>query len=379
MQSEASISHSKPDASRKRYLTLDGLRGVASLMVVLFHSELIGTWAPRFGYLSVDLFFLLSGFVLAEAYYPRFNLGMEAREFIFVRVVRLYPMYALGLMLGLGAAFVNPFLVQRTPATIGVSFVANLFGLPSPLLDHFQKICFNLVFPLNGPCWSLFFEFWIANLVFVLLRNISRGKTLFFLISACGLGLLITEKNFYTLNVGYNWTDFLAGFPRVGFSFFCGVSISSLYRLNRPKIRLPSWLFIIALPIILSAPLDGRLAHLYEIVCVLLIFPVLIYFGADAVERNPWFGEILGDASYAIYTIHYPLLIFVAWVVGKFAIQHNLSLQIAFVVALIPIGFVLSRADLWARNAFIRWAIQRPWADFPNRDSSRTSALPQVP
>jgi peptidoglycan/LPS O-acetylase OafA/YrhL len=135
---EAFISHSKPGGSRKRYLTLDGLRGVASLMVVLFHSDLIGTWRPRFGYLSVDLFFLLSGFVLAKAYYPRFNLGMAPREFIFVRVVRLYPMYVLGLLFGLGAAFVNPFVLQRTAKAVSISFVANLFGLPSPPLDNFQ-------------------------------------------------------------------------------------------------------------------------------------------------------------------------------------------------------------------------------------------------
>jgi peptidoglycan/LPS O-acetylase OafA/YrhL len=375
---EASISHSKPDGSRKRYLTLDGLRGVASLIVVLFHSDLIGTWRPRFGYLSVDLFFLLSGFVLAEAYYPRFNVGMAPREFIFVRIVRLYPMYVLGLLLGLGAAFVNPFLLQRTAKAIGVSFVANLFGLPSPPFDNFQATDINLIFPLNLPFWSLFFEFWVANLLFVLLRNLNRRKTLFFLIFACGLGLLITEKSFYTLSVGYNWTDFLAGFPRVGFSFFTGVFISTVHRSNRLKFRLPSWLVIISLPLLLSAPLDGRLAHLYELVCVLLIFPAFVYVGIDAVERRPWLGEALGDASYAIYTIHYPLLLLVIWLLEKFAIQHSLSLQIAFVVALIPTGFVLSRADIWVRKTFIRWAIQRRRADFPNRDSSPTSARPQV-
>jgi peptidoglycan/LPS O-acetylase OafA/YrhL len=373
---EASASHSKPDGSRKRYLTLDGLRGVASLMVVLFHSQMIGTWLPRFGHLAVDLFFLLSGFVLAEAYYPRFNLGMGAREFIFVRVARLYPLYFLGLMLGLGTAFVSPLLIQPTAKAIGACFVANLFGLPSPPLENFQVAGGSLIFPLNIPFWSLFFEFWVANLIFVLLRNILLGKALFFLISACGLGLLITEKIFYTLSVGWHWTDFLAGFPRVGFSFFTGVFISTVHRSKRLKIRLPSWLVIISLPILLSVPLDGRLAHLYELACLLLIFPVLIYLGADAVERRPWVGEALGDASYAIYTIHFPLLIFVAWVLGKFAMQHSLTLQIVFVGALIPIGLVLSRTDLWVRKAFIRWATQRRWANFQNRDSRGASAVP---
>jgi hypothetical protein len=79
-------------ATKRRYVALDGLRGMAALIVMALHSgRFLGVWVPRFGYLAVDLFFLLSGFVLAYSYEHRFRLGMAASEFLIARVVRLYP------------------------------------------------------------------------------------------------------------------------------------------------------------------------------------------------------------------------------------------------------------------------------------------------
>jgi peptidoglycan/LPS O-acetylase OafA/YrhL len=87
---------------KSRFGTLDGLRGVAVMVVVLYHAGIIfGAWISRFGYLAVDLFFALSGFVLSHAYDNRFVGGMRVAEFLYLRVVRLYPLYFLGLVLGL--------------------------------------------------------------------------------------------------------------------------------------------------------------------------------------------------------------------------------------------------------------------------------------
>lgn len=65
-----------------RYVTLDALRGVAALLVVWYHYNLnIGGLGLRFGYLAVDLFFILSGFVLAKSYDPRFQAGRTSLGF----------------------------------------------------------------------------------------------------------------------------------------------------------------------------------------------------------------------------------------------------------------------------------------------------------
>jgi hypothetical protein len=93
---------------KSRFGTLDGLRGVAMMVVVLFHAGIIfGAWVPGFGYLAVDLFFALSGFVLSHAYDNRFVAGMRVAEFLYLRVVRLYPLYFLGLVLGLCVDRIN--------------------------------------------------------------------------------------------------------------------------------------------------------------------------------------------------------------------------------------------------------------------------------
>jgi hypothetical protein len=107
------------------------------------------------------------------------------------------------------------------------------------------------------------------------------------------------EKTFHRLDVGADWNSFLAGFCRVGFSFYCGVAISNFYPLIRPKIRFPSWLIVLTLPILLSIPFEGgALAHLYELACVLLIFPVLIFFrshrcGAKALDGRDFRRGVL--------------------------------------------------------------------------------------
>jgi peptidoglycan/LPS O-acetylase OafA/YrhL len=337
-----------------RFVTLDALRGIAALMVVLFHAgRVLGAWMPRFGYLAVDLFFILSGFVIAHSYDRRFAAGMGTLEFLSLRAIRLYPLYFIGLVLGVSVATINPAFIDASFGNVGTSFFLNLFGLPWPV-EEFQAPGYRVLFPLNLAFWSLFLEFWIANLAFATLWKFLRWKMLFFIIVVSAVGLLLSEKNFYTMDVGSKWNYFAGGFPRVFFSFFSGVAISRVHRLSAPARTLPSWLFIIVLPIILSFPLEDRAAHVYELVCVFIIFPLLIFFGAAATERRPKIGEVLGDASYAIYTIHYPALTIVAWFLTKMALNLNLLVQFCFAAAMVPTALGVGRIDVRLRQRLFR-------------------------
>jgi peptidoglycan/LPS O-acetylase OafA/YrhL len=83
-----------------RLLTLDGMRGLAAILVVVYHFEVVVKLVPS-GYLAVDFFFLLSGLVIARTYAPRFEDGLKTRDFFVHRIIRLYPLFFVGLLLGL--------------------------------------------------------------------------------------------------------------------------------------------------------------------------------------------------------------------------------------------------------------------------------------
>jgi len=325
-------------------------------MVVLFHSgHGLGTWMPRFSYLAVDLFFLLSGFVLATKYEPRFQRGLTTSEFFIARVVRLYPLYLLGLILGACLARFGPDIRGLTAEGSAVGFLFGLAGLPSHVLHHGG----SYIFALNPPFWSLFFEFWVANVIFVLFRNALNWQALAALILVSGLGLVVSEKLGYGDDVGFVWNTFAPGFARVGFSFFFGVAIARIYKTRPPKLHLPSWLFVVALPVMLSLPLNGPLATRYELACVFLLFPAMIYWGAGAIERRPAIGALLGDASYALYTIHYPLLALFCWLLLKFGIEPSLTMQFLFLLMAAALASGLSAADRHASSMLTAWI--RPW------------------
>ena len=321
-------------------------------MVVLYHTgHRLGTWTPRFGYLAVDLFFVLSGFVIAYSYEPRFRRGMRRSEFIVARIVRLYPLYVLGLVLGTCVALLNLDLHGLTLKGDIIGFCLGLFGLPSSTLFQGQRFLFSM----NPPFWSLFFEFWVANVALIVLRERLTWKVLATLILVCGASLVICEKLLYTSGVGFEWVSFAWGFPRVGFSFFCGVAIARLHRSRPPGLMLPSWVFVLTLPVLLSLPLGGALAHRYELACVFVFFPALVYWGAAGVERRPWLGAALGDASYALYTIHYPLWVLASWVLYKFAVAPSLILEFLFLLMVTPLAWGLSLADMRVRAVLMAW------------------------
>jgi peptidoglycan/LPS O-acetylase OafA/YrhL len=323
----------------RRYFALDGMRGIAAAAVILVHtaSSIAPAWSePHFGFLAVDLFFLLSGFVLAYSYDRAFARGMTAIQFMRKRFVRLYPLFALGLILGLGLRIIPTI---RDATTTGgamsghemiISSLFNAFMLPAPNGEHN-----HFVFPADLPAWSLFLEIWVANLMFACLWKRLQGRTLAVFIGAMVLLGLANEAVFHTWSVGAVWSNFVGGFVRVGFSFMVGVALARIHASRPPRLPVPCWLIWAALLALLFAPLSHGVGHAYELICVFILFPALIYFGAEGIDKRPWIGSALGEASYGAYTLHIPLLSLLCYLVPAAILRPSPLYGIAFALGVI--------------------------------------------
>jgi peptidoglycan/LPS O-acetylase OafA/YrhL len=174
----------------QRYATLDGLRGVAAFFVVCYHTHIFrgsSAIAPH-GYLAVDFFFLLSGFVIASAYEKKIVAGFTVTEFFKHRVIRLYPIALAGVLLGalrlLAHYTINPFESEPAP-WIALAILLNVLILPLWSQTHFR----GELFPANGPVWSLFGEF-LVNLGWSVLASLKLPFTVIaLLLAASGIKL----------------------------------------------------------------------------------------------------------------------------------------------------------------------------------------------
>lgn len=146
-----------PSQPRGHFLTLDALRGVAALAVLVLHMPPL-TGLVFHAYLAVDLFFIMSGFVIAHAYERRLLAGWSPGDFIRTRVVRLWPLYLLGTAVG-AAVFAGVAGDAVGFAVLGVLVAAAVVMMPLPLGAEVQ------IFDLNRPAWSLFFEM-VANVLY---------------------------------------------------------------------------------------------------------------------------------------------------------------------------------------------------------------------
>jgi peptidoglycan/LPS O-acetylase OafA/YrhL len=196
MDTALAASSTNATAPRKsHYVVLDGLRGIAALMVVMFHT--FEAYADNdstrqiinHGYLAVDFFFLLSGFVIAYAYDDQWG-EMTQWQFYRRRLIRLQPMVVLGSVIGAALFYVQAGAlfpkIAGTPVwemLLVMLLGCTMLPLPKPL----DIRGWDEIHPLNGPAWSLFFEY-IANIAYALiLRKLSNRVLAVLMILAAGL------------------------------------------------------------------------------------------------------------------------------------------------------------------------------------------------
>lgn len=318
-------------STKSHYPILDGLLGVAAIIVVTFHlTEPLGTGhldiLVNHGYLAVDFFFLLSGFVIGYAYDDRWQ-KMSLGTFFKRRIERLQPMAILGMTLGaIGFYFTDSTiwpLIHTVP--LWKMLLVMLIGytiLPIPLSLDIRG--WQEMHPLNSVGWSLFFEY-IANILYAIgIRKLSKtALAILVLISAVALAhLAITSPNG---DVSGGWTlnmeQLRIGLTRTMYPFFAGLLLS---RVSKPSQIKYAFLYCsLLLAITLYMPRIGGAEHLwmngvYESICIIIIFPLIVYLGTSGTiqtQREYRVCKFLGDISYPLYLVHYPIVYFyVAWI-----------------------------------------------------------------
>jgi len=325
----------------KRFFALDGIRGIAAIAVVLRHigSLTSSPWLSPFGYLAVDLFFVLSGFVIAENYERQLASGLQPIKYIFdIRVFRMYPMIILGALLGLLSALIG----ARVSADPFILFAKQLLLLPT--LGGAD------LFFLNVVMWSLMLEL-LINAVHAFAYRWLTNRVLVAIVGLSAVGLAITCWRHYSLNVGWESKTVLEGIPRVLFSFSAGLLLFRLRELKRlPTIPIPFAVSALLLVVSMLAPLPTDKHHLpalHNLIVVLFVFPLVILTGAQTVLRgvSTKAATILGELSYPLYAIHFPLINIAIFAVGSAAIAKPLYWQFwsAFIISVLVIAWAVDR------------------------------------
>lgn len=324
-----------PNASeqyvKSHYLLLDGFRGVAALMVLGFHlfeAVAFAAGAPEqqmfHGFLAVDFFLVLSGFVMGYAYDDAWT-KMSVRMFFRKRLIRLHPMVVMGVLFGL-VVFCSQGATRWdgshvTCLNIFVSVLLALCLLPSP--KSFDLRGNTEIFPLNGPHWSLFFEY-IGNVLYALVLRKLPTRILKFWVLIAAVALFCIAFFGGENSFGYGWSsqpyNMLGGLCRMLFDYSAGLLLSRLFREKNPK-PLKGPVFLCggaALCALLSVPSFGPARLYFQLVCITVCFPLIVWFGARGIIHNTFEEramKFLGNISYPLYAIHYPLIyLYIGWI-----------------------------------------------------------------
>ena len=307
--------------SKPHYDILDGLRGVAALLVIVYHVFECFDWTPvPHGYLAVDFFFVLSGFVIGYAYDSRWKEGLTIGNFFKRRLIRLHPMVVIGAVIGALCFFLQGSVRwDGTHVSVGWVMLAMLMAMlmlplcPGAAADVRGN---GEMFPLNGPTWSLFFEY-IGNILYALLlrRLPTRWLPLLAIVSGSVLAYIAVGDGY--LGVGWSMVDggLWTGLVRMLFPYTMGMFMARVFRPLK-NMRGAFWMCAACIVLVGCLPLIfGDLQPwqngLYDILCVVMVFPCLVWLGASQLSIGTMtrsVSHILGELSYPLYAVHYPLM-----------------------------------------------------------------------
>ncbi len=288
------------------------------MIVVMYHfSDVFSPFHLDNGYLVVDLFFVMSGFVMASAYESKLASGsVSARRFMQLRLIRLYPLYLLGTLLGLVALLLR--LPHAESHLVATALPLALLMLPCPVPIHYPDgTTSRLLYPINEPSWSLFFEL-LANLAYAFCFRFLSTRVLLAVVALSGLTLIVKEVHSGEINGGWEFFNSHIGVVRVAYGFFFGVVLFRL-RAARRRTSSAAAIGIAALfVLIFLAPVPAAMHVAFTLSIVLFAIPALVWVAAS-VEPSRRVREVflfVGTASYGLYMLHVPVTSLLRLAVG---------------------------------------------------------------
>ena len=321
---------------RSTFNALNGVRGVAALSVALFHAHpLFGDQFVPSGYLAVDLFFVMSGCVIAHAYEHKLAHGLSFRGFMVRRLVRFMPFYLAGL--GIGAALAVILIVIGSPSALtgselGLLILFGLFFIPAHLTAS------GNIFPLNVPAWSLFYELVVNALYAATVRVLSDRV----LIAVLGIALIVTTIGIYlkgNATFGPLFNEAPYALARTIFSFTAGVLI---YR-HRRVFQIKPLPVVIVIGLLFFVPVVDAVRWVFDLVAIAVVFPIATALLISSNEDKPnRIYAVLGDMSYGLYAMHYPL-IWLARGVSERLELNAAAIGVLLIVALVFLCTILER------------------------------------
>jgi peptidoglycan/LPS O-acetylase OafA/YrhL len=336
---------------------LTSLRGLAALTVLLFHSSYVaanfagaappGLW--RRGYLAVDLFFFLSGFVLTHVYRSRLSderNWQAVGKFLWARFCRIYPasLFATGV-------FVLAFTVGRLPFQVSASFaeqlIAAVFLMQVPWLDHVV---------INSPSWSISAECYAYLLFPLIVPAIFRLNSRAAAIIGVALltGIAIGHTLFSHVQTDWGWGALLRALPEFAAGIFA-------YRAYSERLFAALWEKDVTLVVVVAMVIGGCYVGASDGLIVLLLLPLLLAAVCNGgrmariLNARPlrWLGEI----SYSVY-IFQALPLMVAVGLSGTLVAHGLGgVWFAIIAASLALGsgvLVHRCVDVPARAALRR-------------------------
>ena len=376
--------------TKPHYELLDGLRGVAALMVLVYHifegfafagaTNGVGDGIIRtlnHGHIAVDFFFILSGFVISYAYDDRWQ-KMSIGGFFKRRLIRLHPMLVMGAVIG-AVAFLFDGCMRWDGSVTSVGWVLTallltMFMIPAVPGAQYEVRGNGEMFPLNGPMWSLFFEY-VGNILYALVIRRLSTKALAVLVVVLGVlhaYFFVGDLSGYD-SVGVGWTidsvNFWGGAVRMLFPFTVGMLLAR--KSSARSVKGAFWICSALLIVIFSVPYlayDKAISinSLCEVICIAIVFPFIVWLGACGKSENKITSRInrfLGDISYPLYIVHYPIMyIFYKWLIEnqKYTLGETFGASMFVIVSSILLAYAcLKLYDIPVRRWLTKKLIKR--------------------